>query len=234
MFQSGDTPEVRENIEKYLQNLETLISILGYDKIIIPFRESGLSSLEEYNSIIQVCFPIMKNYIKDSESVQYEEYDKLSSYAHLNALGWNGLIPIEQREFYRDRFRKIYSLKSSEEIDELMVSYFSVSFARAKLGAVAPNFLRKEFIQLSFVPPIPGVPNDINSKRVYYRTLPVKVSRIHLPFWRAKGFLKLNKSGVKPSLTSWGNSDLQLHKHTLNLIKNDCSVIISADLYFDN
>ena len=114
---SGDTPEVRVNIETYLENFEKLVKILGYSEIIIPFRESSLSKLEDVNFLVKIYAQIIQKYIEDSENIDINDYQKLLSCRLLNEIGWNGVIPIEQRNFYRDRYLKLYPQKSFMEIN---------------------------------------------------------------------------------------------------------------------
>lgn len=227
-FLTGASPEIKSNIENYLTNLEKLIHILKYDKFIIPFRESQLIKYADVTTLIDIYFKPMQAYINDTDN-GLDNCQELTSYKILKALGWKGDIPLEQRAFYKERYRRNYPNKSDLEINEMMINYLAISFAKSQLGALVPLSIKNNFIQLTFAPPVPGIPLDIASRRLYYRTLPSNISRLHLPFWRAKGFLSLENESVRLSINNWSNHD-KFHRHAIKLSSNNNSVILVADI----
>lgn len=227
-FLTGTSTNVRDGIEKYLANFERLIRILKYDNFITTFRESQLVSYEDVVALIQVYSNPIRNYINDTNS-DSDNYQALTSYKVLMVLGWKGEIPLEQREFYRARYKRNYPDKSAFEIDEMIVNYLSISFAKSQFGALVPEQIKNNFIQLTFAPPIPGIPQDIVSRRVYYRTLPTNISRMHLPFWRAKGFLNFSNQEVNLAINNWENPD-KFYRHTIQLSTKNDAIILTADI----
>lgn len=227
-FLTGTSTEVRDSIEKYLANFEKLIRILRYDNFITPFRESQLVRYEDIVALIDVYSNPIRNYINDTNG-DSDNYQELTSYKVLMALGWKGEIPLEQRDFYRARYKRNYPDKSAFEIDEMIVDYLSISFAKSQFGALVPEHIKSDFIQLTFAPPIPGIPKDIVFRRIYYRTLPVNISRMHLPFWRAKGFLNLNNGEVNLAINNWDSQD-KFHRHKIKLSTENDSIILNADI----
>lgn len=228
-FLTGTSIQVRENIGQYLSSFNKLIKILGYEKFIVPFRESQMVEYKDVLALIDIYSEPIRNYIHETNGFSASASQQLSSYRVLKALGWKGEIPAEQRTFYRERYTKHYPEKTTSEIDEMMVNYLAISFAKSQLGALVPKETKNDYIQLTFAPPVPGIPKDIASKRVHYRTLPSNISRMHLPFWRAKGFLSIDNNEVRPAINNWYDKQ-QFHKHKIKLISNTESVILRADI----
>lgn len=228
-FLSGTSPDVRESIEQYLNNFNQLIKMLGYEKFIIPFRESQIANFEDVLALINVYSTPIQNYINDTQSLSSDNYQKISSYRVLNALGWKGEIPLEQRLFYQERYTKHYPHKTKDEINKMMVDYLAISFAKSQLGALVPGKNKQDYIQLTFAPPVPGIHTDIVSRRIHYRTLPTNISRMHLPFWRAKGFLITTEGTVKPTIHNW-YSPHKFHQHEIQLTARNDSLILRADI----
>ncbi|MDD3265830.1 MAG: hypothetical protein PHC75_01450 [Burkholderiales bacterium] len=227
-FLTGTSANVRESIEKYLANFEMLIRILKYDSFITTFRESQLVNYEDIVALINVYSNPIRNYINDT-NYNYDNYQELTSYKVLMALGWKGEIPSEQRCFYRERYKRNYPNKSDFEIDEMIVDYLSISFAKSQFGALVPKHIKNDFIQLTFAPPIPGIPQDIACRRIYYRILPVNISRMHLPFWRAKGFLNLSEEEPNLAINNWDDQD-KFYRHMIQLSRESDTVVLTADI----
>jgi hypothetical protein len=206
--------------------------MLGYEKFIVPFRESQLTNFEEVLALVAIYSAPIRNYINDTQNLSAENYQKISSYRVLKALGWKGEIPLEQRAFYQERYIRHYPYKTKDEIDDMMVNYLAISFAKSQLGALVPENTKQDYIQLTFAPPVPGIHADIASRRVHYRTLPAQISRMHLPFWRAKGFVMLNEQMVKPTIDNWYTSQ-QFHQHEVSLSLNSDSIILRADIAYN-
>lgn len=227
-FLTGTTREVQQNIESYLLAFEKLIRVLKYDNFISTFRESHLVNYVDILALIKVYLEPMRNYINDSDD-DCVDYRNLTSYKVLKALGWKGDIPQKQRNFYKERYKRNYPNKTQDEINEMMVNYLAISFAKSQFNALVPEHIKHTFIQLTFAPPIPGIPQDIVSRRIYYRTLPSSISRSHLPFWRAKGFLKVTIDGVNLALNNWDNQD-EFYRHIVQLSSQNDTVILNADI----
>lgn len=166
-FLTGTSDTIKNSIEKYLNSFEQLIRILNYDEFMIPFRESQLVNYEDVIALIKVYYDPIRNYINDTNMLMFNgNYKDCTSYRVLHALGWKGDIPNEQRTFYRERYRRHYPDKTSDEIDNMLVNYLAISFAKSQLGGLVPSIIKDDFIQLTFAPPVPGIPSNISSKRI--------------------------------------------------------------------
>lgn len=227
-FLTGVTQVVKENIEKYLSDFEKLINILGYSDFIIPFRESSLVNYDDVVALIDVYTTPIRNYINDTNN-NIDNYQNLTSYKVLQTLGWKGEIPLKQRSFYRERYKRNYPDKSMFEIDEMMINYLAISFAKSQFNALVPDSIKENFIQLTFAPPVPGIPHGLASRRLYYRTLPANISRMHLPFWRAKGFLSVSDDSINFAINNWDDKN-KFYRHSIKLSSQNDFVILNADI----
>jgi len=84
-----------------------------------------------------------------------------------------------------------------------------------------------DYLQLAFVLPIPGAPKSLTAKRVYYRTMPADLTKSHVPYWRAKGYFKIN-GNVKSSLTNW-HDPLDFNSFMMHLNGNEETVAVTGD-----
>ncbi len=224
-FLEGHIPTTRPAIERYLADFEMLIRIMGYDQAIIPVRESTMMTEREFSELsLQIAAP-MEEYVRATDQ-SFDDYENLPSWQKLVELGWKGLIPPEQRNFYRERFTKLIPDLDAAGVERHMVKYLASTLARIKLNAVGSGSWSK-WIQLNFAPPVPGIPTSMVSTRVHYRTAPLRMTKRHLPYWRAKGFLKLNDD-VRIALASW-TEPLELEPCSVKLHKGSDAVEVAAD-----
>lgn len=121
----------------------------------------------------------------------------------LEQTGWEGIIPLEQIQFYLNSYRKYYPNQTMDQHIDLISRYLGQSWARYKVGAkLAYPTWGKNFIQINFPQPVPGIPASLGDRRLYCRTLPMRFSRTHLPPWRAKGWLHIDgKEQVTPKVS---------------------------------
>lgn len=200
----GHEARTRDSIENYLADFEKLVRILDYGNFIFPIRESALVTEEAMRAAIEQIEPTISAYVRDTDVNGLEGYEKLESWQQLKALGWSGRIPVEQRQFYHCRYQRLFPKMTAEERTDLMVRYLANTLARYQLKATGAKPDWEGNFQLSFAAPVPGNPPNLTSTRIYYRTLPLHLAKHHLPFWRARGFLKLN-GDAKFSLATWGD-----------------------------
>lgn len=109
--------------------------------------------------------------------------------SRLAQIGWKGLIPQEQREYYYRCFKNLYP--NDDPVLKLS-QYFAATLARVQLNCQCLPYGVDEFIQICFANPVPGSP--IGGKRVYYRTIPERYTHQHRAPWNAKGYLVVNDS----------------------------------------
>jgi hypothetical protein len=125
-------------------------------------------------------------------------------------LGWRGGIANGWKSFLSDRYSKIYPTMSEDHWLWMGAKYLSATLAKSLLRMKGgdPSWCidGNKNLEISFAPPAPGAPAI--SSRVYYRTMSTKHTKIHVPFWRGKGFFRLVEGELKMGLvpgTAKGN-----------------------------
>ena len=184
---------LHESMERYIGDLCTLIRILGYD-FIEPVRERSLVNPEQLHLAADKNYPLILDYLWESESVPEDKWQSLASWQRLNEIGWQGSITRQTRKFYRNRYRSIFPDLNEEERLIRIAKYFGITLARYQLHATGVSSDWPGHFQINFAPPIPGDPKALATTRLYYRTVPRSHTSKHLAFWRAKGYLSLNGS----------------------------------------
>ncbi len=219
----GTVPE----IQRYCTDMAKLLNIMECDWIR-PVFEAELFAQDEFETFVEDHKGLFLRYIESSDAQGIP--DTVPDY--LQEIGWLGTIPAEQREFYRESYRRNYHDISKHESNMLLSEYMTQSLAKHKLNATGANpEWGKDFIQLAFSPPVPGVPQGLCERRIHYRTLPCHITRNHLPPWRAKGYLRVNGE-VKPSIASWGEKR-DYNQSMVTISNRGESVTVQADYAFD-
>jgi hypothetical protein len=115
--------------------------------------------------------------------------------------------------------------------------YLSTTLARFKLGLTRGRDVESwavngKNLELSFANPAPGAPKV--STRVFYRTVSAKQTKLHVPFWRAKGFLRAVEGEVKLGL-SQGTQESNTYVPGFVEIEDDTSRLrVAADFLGSN
>lgn len=195
--------ESTDSIVNYSQNLFNLIKILGKDTEIHPTPESTLIDFSQYTEAAGKIYPSLIKFLLAAET----DGDYYTALSELKNLGWKGEIPREQREFYIDRYSRLYPGLGMVDYSIMMAKYFAGSKARYDLNANMVPATAKQvggFIQLNYTQPVPGAPTTMFNNTLYYRTLPLSEARTHMPAWRSKGYLKLDEHGnAKSKITNF-------------------------------
>jgi hypothetical protein len=188
---------------RYSADLVKLVEALGLRTFITPVRESTLMDSFEYFGLADRIAKPMFDYLVDSEVLGLGA--NTTTWQQLQCFGWTGEIPLAQREYYYKRYQAANPLISHNDAVAQLARYFAGSLARYKLnGTAKKSEWGSKFIQLSFVPPVPGAPVSLTGKTLYYRTIPAKISSNHMPPWRAKGYFKINDDDeIKPQLAGF-------------------------------
>jgi hypothetical protein len=197
-----DEPGSVDASKKYVVDFESLITILGLTNFIKPIRESDLCSNVDFHTCSDIIMQKILAYLKDSDKNGIDI--SLPSFQELNELGWKGVIPVEQREYYYARYTKLYHC-DADTVRFKLAKYLASCLARHKLNVRCddPEW-HKDFIELTFCPPVPGAPDALVSRRLYYRTIHDKYTRDHIPPWRGKGYLRIyDDNTVSPAVTSF-------------------------------
>lgn len=219
---------MRAAVEQYSEDFVQLVRVLGLN-YIQPIRESRLMNLTEYARLSEEIRTPMEQYIIETDAYGFDGYKDLESWKALSGIyGWQGIIPTEQRDFYRQRYAKLYGGTVREQTDRLS-AYLAGSLARYKLKATAADEKwGGQFITLSFVPPIPGMPATMGDRRLYYRTMPENMTRNHIPAWRARGYLRIVGNEVTPKIANWGE-ELNLDPCVVEFSNAGETVAVRAD-----
>lgn len=221
--------DARKSSEHYVADFAKLIRILGLDFINIKF-ESEMMDEVSYTNVAEQIRPVLTQYMTETDAYGMASISELESWKQLELLGWKGVIPMEQRDYYRERYAKLYPGIGIREQTNKLATYLAGSLARYKMKATGiEEQWGANFIQLNFAPPAPGTPAAIGDRRIYYRTLPEQMARTHLPAWRARGYLKIDSNNnVIPKIASWGE-ELNLEPSILMFERKGESVNVQAD-----
>ena len=214
LFES-DGAAGRIAVAQYVEGMKALIEVLGMSDFLTPRPESSMFTEHEYMRTARLIEEPLATYLTMTDNMADEALHKTSMYEALKAEGWQGIIPTEQRIYYLKLYARLYPSAGHQENLARMARYFAGAWARHKLGGIGGKG-----IQIAFTPPVPGAPDGLFSKRVYYRTLPASMARTHIPGWRARGYLKISDSSVTPKLASF---------HDLPEGLEHCSVTLSSD-----
>jgi hypothetical protein len=101
-----DMQKARDNAELYSSGLVNLIKVFGLDHIIKGIRESTLIDEPTFNSTADSIIPYMEKYL-----IALFENDMVSAelaFDNLQSQGWKGAISKDTRQYYMDRYTKLY------------------------------------------------------------------------------------------------------------------------------
>jgi hypothetical protein len=212
---SSEVPEVEQHVKNYIHSMCELVKALGYDNFIKLVPESSLTTPLLFNAHVQ-------RYIGE-----FEDHLQGNSPLHLQQLGWGGGVSLAMREWMYDRYDKLYpgTPHGGSVQRTILASYLSSILARRNLGAMGEDKSFKGRLEVSFAPALPDAPPV--STRVYYRTVPLAQSSMHMSPWNAKGHLRIGERGVHSiALGRWGE---EYTKGQLEIEGNGTSISIRAD-----
>ncbi len=218
---------VRAQSERYVRDFQALVRILELP-FITPVLESVMMNEEIYFAEARRMEALFDTYLWESEQVPPVLWPELPSFKALLPWGWTGEIPRAQRDFYYSRYDRFTpGLQLREKVAEL-ARYFAGTLVRRGFKANGdPAEWEKQFIKLSFHPPVPGTPTHLVETALYYRTIPAKFASTHLPPWRARGYLRMEEGEVVPKLTSISEK-IDLHDCRVRLAAGDDVVLIDT------
>lgn len=197
------------NLVDYTNNFCSLVKILSEGKIR-TIKESDMVNSNTFTEIMTSLIPYFTTYLMESEDLieDIEKVENLDSYKKLKELGWSGYIVKAQREYYYDSYNNMISNNTHFQNVSRLALYLAQSLTRAKLNMSGKqdNWIVNDkhlFIQLTFVPPIKGLPEGYSNNYIYYRTLPLSQARTHITPWRAKGYLLIDGDKACAKLCSF-------------------------------
>jgi hypothetical protein len=213
-------PETFEASYHYTDRFVRLIKVLEMDSFMTPAQESWAVSSEVFNAKADEFFAPLLDYLSGS----------VLALGKMHELGWVGDVPTEMRDFYYASYEKLYPGASHSYRMRKLAMYLAQSAARYALRVKTNNNWGSNYIQINFPFPVPGVPEALSSKRLFYRTLPLRFAKTHIPPWRAKGYLRIdNQNNVTPKLASFNDLPVGLQHDVLHLTNGVDSMELSAD-----
>lgn len=222
-----------EFIDAYSKSFAQLIEIMKGSTHIEPILESSLMDETEYFKASEAVSEVMEDVITKYLAFPDIDIVKTPEFQKLRDMGWKGDLPKEQVEFYMHRYKDLYPHLTPEHYVLMLSDYFGGSKARYDLdGRGEPSSSIESFLQMSFLPPIPGAPKSLNGNTLYWRSMPASNSRSHIAPWRGKGYLKIGGSSgeVKGKIVSWRDEIIKdLQPFTLEIGSKEASVKVKAD-----
>ena len=216
----------RDAVKLYTTRLTNLIYALNL-KFIQPTPESTMCSEDHYFKECNIFFSHMRDYLRVTSGLIEYRYANTAPYKIIAEMGWKGMVPETQRNYYYDRYRALQPDITVPEQIEKLAHYLTASWARYRNRMSGASVGWTNYISLTFCPAVPGTPTGMFDRYVYYRTLPLCFAQSHMPPWRCKGYLKLNGS-VKPKLTSWKDTS-PFQKATLTFSGSGYDVPVQSD-----
>jgi hypothetical protein len=222
-------------IPEYINDFKSLIQMLpDTDQITVLF-ESEMRGAPNFEANTITLIPVFLEYLKDSDDLlknggKEDMLSKLNSWLILNQkLGWQGIVSSQQRNYYYQTYRKLYEGMDEGEVQVRLATYLAQAITRRNLDMSGKQSeWNHNFIQLTFVSPIPGLPEGYDKNYVYYRTIPENCCRTHMSPWRSKGYLRITDNGLCPKLAVWSEQK-HYHEHMLVVSDGEKSIEIQAD-----
>lgn len=226
MFQN-EGGGLRAHSERYSGDLVKLIEIMDMDGFVDPFRESEHVDEASLFRVSNNYAEVLCMYLEESEYAVSNGHDpSKKALKILTDIGFKGVIPYEQREYYRNYYQKKYPHLSAKETNWMLAQYLASAMARRELSIIGTKESWNGFIKLSFINPVPGAPPD---GALYYRTIPERYSRNHLAPWRGHGYLRISESGDATPAIASPNDILDLYPGSIELAKDEVHVTLEAN-----
>lgn len=194
----GEDSGFTEKVEPYAHNLVNLITILqregGNDDIhVIP--ESRIMDRDEYMRKAEENAYALLRAMKAAPDARPNI---------LKPIGWTGNLPDDQIDHYLHKYMTLYPGLPFEERRKKVAEYFAASLTRVQMKGVA-NFDWGEHLTMCFHTYTGSGPQY---KRLFYRTMPIKFTKKHIPPWIGKGYIKVNGNVGKPAIAGWSGDGL--------------------------
>lgn len=236
------------SMNKYIEDFQTLNRLIG-DPAISFFTESKLTPWSNFEEVANKMSAHIQDYLIESQNIPEEERATLDSFSILAGLGWKGIIPQPMREYLINKYAKLYpEYKNTPDFyTKMMAKYLGATFAGHILKVRTPWSNNHKHLEIGFALPTPGIPENMQSTRVYYRSITLNNSKHNIPYWRAKGILKINENDdIRISLLSWNDlpSSNNISKGELvftedivyktAVTENPLTVRVKADIIFES
>ena len=222
---SEGVANVSQITREYRESFQALIDVLDMGDFIELVPESSLiSDVDAYMDNVHSLIPVFEKHMRETNGMNPAPLSP-----ELAKLGWKGTLSFEQREYFKARYRRLYPNINESEHVSMMARYFSNTLSRVhfKASGADPSFDGR--LEISFVPPQPDSP--IISSRVFMRTVPTSHTSMHLPYWDAKGFLKIcdRDNSTRIGLLPWWDTSRNFAQGSIIIENNGKKVMIKAD-----
>jgi hypothetical protein len=209
LFEDEGVPS-RLAVEHYTEDFTRLVKVLGLDWYMKAVPESTLFNENTMKYKADEMLPDFIAYLAVTDGNVEMGVEDVPSFQNLKERGWKGEIPMAQREYYFSRYGSLYPNLNRKDAITKLARYFASSLARVQMKGRGDDIQWEgKYLQVTFVPPVPGAPDSIFNKTLYYRTVPLHFGASHMPPWRAKGYLRVhNDNTVEPKISSWVNAPL--------------------------
>lgn len=204
----------------YVNEFVRLTEILGYSWLeAVP--ESTLAG-PEFEQAAQAMSCRILPYLT-------RPFEKHASLALMHEAGWAGDLPDVQVDFYLRQYERYYPDLDEGERRQMLARYLAQSWARYKVNAKLkyPEW-GSNYVQINFPQPVPGIPAHLGDRRLYYRTLPMRFARTHIPSWRARGYLQISHDEAVPKIATVFDVPEDLHPLDVQLSNGRDSVVVDA------
>jgi hypothetical protein len=190
----GTAPEMIATMDGYIDGLDHMVHVLGYAGFITLVRETDIVPSADFSAEAAELLPRFLAAVLTGDDSRLAE------------IGWRGGVNHDTVEFLLERYRRVYPGETEAFGLHMASRYLAAAMGRVRLRA---SGAREDWdggrLEIAFQPRMPGVPKGFSPTRVNYRTVPVKHSKLHMPFWRAKGIVKRKKKGLCYGLCHWGS-----------------------------
>lgn len=197
---SATVPHIREHVGQYTSTMRNLVLALGYQSWLLPLEESAMMNEENFLQRVEYFAQCFKNYLDFTDGNETMPMEKVGDNAReLKFAGWKNGVSKDMRDYLRSRYRKLYPETPESEHNGIMGTYLACILVRRQMNGMG---MTGERLEIGFAAALPDTP--LTNTRVYYRTVPLSQSSLHMPYWNAKGFFKINQQGEpRISLGPW-------------------------------
>lgn len=196
-------PNLSVDIDAYCRDFVHLTRMLGYDGFISLRKETVAVPFDSFKAEVDNLLPRFEKYLAETDGTIRDE-EKLKPLREVN---WNGIISAEMRAYLMSRYEKFHPHITVAARRKMMATYLACALARYRVGMMEALLGSNDTaISISFAPPSPD--ESMNTPRVFYRTVPMNHSKMHIPPWRAKGILKIGKGDkIRMAVINWSDAE---------------------------
>jgi hypothetical protein len=227
---SENVPNIAQHVGQYRETFKALVRVLGYDSFLTLLAESQLADTWQFTARAFDFGKVFARYLEATDSNPDAPLSTTSQGRALEDAGWKGPVSKAMRDYLRSRYLKLYPDMANgfnhalgvSAYNHIMGNYLACILVRRQMNAMGMAGAR---LEIGFSAAMPDAPT-INT-RVYYRTVPLSQSSLHIPFWNAKGFIKINEQGeTRISLGPWDGNYV---RGQLELSNGSEAVLLRAD-----